>query len=70
MNETLQAKTKIENFVKKSRILQETMRLPLKGRVTEESKKFFLDKLNLIATLAALMCSLHMSLIELYTLYL
>ena len=54
MNERQSATQKFQNFVSKNRILSETMRLPTKGKVTEESKKFLINKLNLIATLANL----------------
>lgn len=50
-------------------IINDTKRLPVKGKVTEESNKFLSNKLNLISTLANLQHNLEISPVDLYVLY-
>lgn len=69
MNERLSARTKLEQFLSQNTILYAKGKLPVKGKVTPESKKYFLNKLNLISTLASLKHSLEMSPVDLYIMY-
>ncbi len=69
MNERIPAKTKLDQFLAHNTILEAKGKLPIKGKATPESKKYLINNLNLISTLASLKHSLEMSPVDLYIMY-
>ena len=69
LNDKLAARDKLTNFLKTNRIVSDVRSLPVKTNINDESKTFFTNKLNLLASLANLSYNLGISPVELYTIY-